>query len=125
MAATMIPFPRRSEQTSSEIEQVIRKWLNKISADYDLVNHVTERMLVFINQYACKTFEPAFNLPAPANMSAKEADAMLLSIQEGVDQAAEQVQEMINRIIVERFFLEIELYELARNEKKVRLKRTH
>ena len=121
----MIPFPRRSEQIPSEIEQVIRRWLNEMSADHDFVNHVTERMLIFIHQYACKTFEPAFNLPAPANMSAKEADAMLLSLQEGVDQAAEQVQEMINRIIIERFFLEIELYELQRNEKKVRLKRTH
>lgn len=121
----MIPFPRKSEQKAEEIEQVIRKWLNKMSADHDCVNHVTERMLIFINQYACKIFEPAFNLPAPANMSEKEAEAMLLSIQEGVDQAAEQVQEMINRIIVERFFLEIELYELQRTEKKVKLKRTH
>lgn len=114
----MIPFPQRIEQGANDLEQVIRKWLKEISADADFINHVTERMLVFINQYACQTFEPVFNLPAPAAMTEGEATAMLTAIQAGVDLAAGQVQEMMNKIIIDRFFLEVHIYELQKNNNK-------
>lgn len=125
MAAAMIPFPKKQEQNENELEVVLRKWLRELSPDPDMENHVTERMLHFVEHYASTMFEPVFNLPAPAQLSEKEAKAMLAAIQEGVDRAAEQVQEMINKIIIERFFLEVDIYRMRQSGDMPRLKKTH
>ena len=116
MTARIVPFPANAGQDRDEVEILLRKWLAELSPDSRFVNGVTERMLSFINNYASKTFEPAFNLAAPANMSEQEAAALLQSIEQGVGQSAREVQEMINRIIVERFLLEVELYNMRNNK---------
>ena len=111
MTAKVIPFPDRSEPNLSEIEQLIRSWLLNIAEDPEFVEQVAGRMMSFIQGYANKWFEPAFNLVVPPTLSLEERKALWRSIETGVDETARQVQEMINRIIVERFFLEVELYE--------------
>jgi hypothetical protein len=115
LTAKIIPFPKKPEPKLTEIENLIRRWLAAMSADHDLTGYVVNRMLFFIDKYASGSFEPVFNLPAPPNLSKTEAEALVLSIQKGVDNTANQVHEMINKIIIERFFLEIEIYK---NQKK-------
>ncbi|HWR44995.1 hypothetical protein [Sporomusa sp.] len=117
MAATIIPFPKKQGQDLTQVELLIRKWLSKLSNNNDLTECVVERMMLYVGQYGNKLFEPTFNLPVPPNFSKEEAEAMLCSIEKGVDDIAVQVQEMISRIIIERFFLEIELYENRQGEK--------
>ncbi len=111
MTAKVIPFPKKPGQNLTEIERLMRKWLAEISENKDLIEYVTNRMMIFIKKYASQSFEPTFNLPVPPNFSKEEAEALLRSIEKGVDDTAGQVQEMINKIIIERFFLEIEIYE--------------
>jgi hypothetical protein len=118
LAAKVIPFPQKSEINLTEIEWLIRKWLIEMSENCDLIEHVTERMMSFIDKYTNKWFEPTFNLAVPPHFTQEEASALLVSIEEGVDNTASQVHEMINRIIVERFFLEIEIYESLKKAEK-------
>jgi len=114
LTAKVIPFPKKPEQNLTETERLIRKWLVEMSTDNDLIEYVVDRMIMFIDKYANKSFEPTFNLSVPPNLSKEEAEALLLSIEKGVDNTAEQVCEMVNKIIVERFFLEIELYQMRK-----------
>ena len=111
MAASIIPFPKNHDQNLPEVEQLIRQWLTEMAASSDAVENIAERMMVFINKYATKEFEPTFDLPVPPNVSAEQAQALLASIEKGIDTTAQEVQEMINRIIIERLFLELEIYE--------------
>ena len=67
--------------------------------------------MFFIDKYVSKTFEPIIDLPAPKNLSREEAEAILSSIEKGIDHTAQEVQDMINRIIIERLYLELEIYE--------------
>lgn len=111
MPAKVIPFPDKSEPNLSNIETLIREWLFNVSDDPDFIERVAVRMMSFINNYANKWFEPTFNLLVPPTLTLAERKALWTSIETGVDDTAKQVQEMINRIIVERFFLEIEIDE--------------
>jgi hypothetical protein len=111
MAARIIPFPKASEPNISEIERLIRLWLAEMSDSRDFVETITARMMAFINKYTNRTFEPVFNLAVPPGLSPAQMRSLVVSIETGVDNTAIQVQEMINRIIVERLFLEVEIYE--------------
>ncbi len=116
MSANVIPFPQRSEPNLTEIEKLIRQWLVEMSSNNDLIEHVAGRMMAFINKYTNKIFEPTFNLAVPPNLTEEEVKALLFSIEKGVDNTADQVHRMINEIIVERFFLEIDMYESSHKE---------
>lgn len=118
MAAKVIPLPQKDDYNVNDVENLIRKWLAELSTDEALIETVTNRMVLFIDTYANTWFEPVFNLPVPAHFSQEEAEAMLASIEKGMDHTASQVQIMINKIIVERFFLEIELYETRNGLRK-------
>ena len=118
MAAKVIPLPQKDDYKVNDVENLIRKWLAELSTDEALIETVTNRMVLFIDTYANTWFEPVFNLPVPAHFSQEEAEAMLVSIEKGMDHTASQVQTMINKIIVERFFLEIELYETRNGLRK-------
>lgn len=121
MAASVIPFPQTPGQDLPEIENLIRNCLVEISANHDLIESVTGRMMDFIEKYASQSFEPTFNLPVPPGFSKEDAEALRCSIEKGVDNTAEQVQEMINKIVMERFLLEIEIYENRAKAGKPRL----
>lgn len=118
MAAKVIPLPQKDDYNVNDVENLIRKWLAELSTDEALIETVTNRMVLFIDTYANTWFEPVFNLPVPAHFSQEEAEAILASIEKGMDHTASQVQTMINKIIVERFFLEIELYETRNGLRK-------
>lgn len=118
MTAKVVPFPRKSKQNLTDMERLIRKWLLRMSADNDLIECVADRMMAFIDKYASKSFEPTFNLLVPPNLSEEEAKNLLVSIEMGVDNTAKQVYAIINQIIVERLFLEIEIYESQKSEKR-------
>lgn len=118
MVAKVVPFPQKTGYNVTEVEDLIRKWLVELSSNEDLIETVTTRMVRFIDTYANSWFEPIFNLPVPANFSQNEAEAILAAIEKGMDHTASQVQMMINKIIVERFFLEIELYEKHKDVKR-------
>ncbi|CQR72824.1 hypothetical protein SOV_02090 [Sporomusa ovata DSM 2662] len=111
MAAQVILFPAKSEPNLTEIEKLIREWLFNVSEDQDFIETVASRMISFINNYTNKWFEPTFNLVVPSTLTLEERKGLWVSIEAGVDETAKEVQEMINKIIVERFFLEIEIYE--------------
>lgn len=115
MAATIVPFPARSGQT--EVMERIRRYLAEISSDRELIDAVAAKMELFIDRYADKDFEPVFDLAVPAGISPREAQALLRSVEKGVDAAVEQFDRMISEIIVERMFLEIELYEQRKKER--------
>ena len=120
MTAKIVPFPVNSKQDCTEVEKIIRRWLQELPADLEFSDCVTTRMMSFISDYATRTFEPTFNLAAPAHMSESEAEALLRSIEKGVNNAACQVQEMINKIIIERFFLEVEMQKIRSSSRKPR-----
>lgn len=111
MSAAIVPFPSRDVQSLEEIDKLIRTYLAEITSDGNLIDHVGDRMKNFIENYAYKSFVPNFNLAVPPNMSQKQVDALLFSIEEGLQNNANQVQEMINKIIFERLYREVEIYE--------------
>jgi len=123
LAAKVIPFPTQSEPNLTEIEILIREWLFNISEEHDFIEHVATRMMSFISNYANKWFEPTFNLAVPPTLTLEERKTLVVSIETGVDDTAKQVQEMVNKIIVERFFLEVEMYESREKSKLVCPKR--
>jgi len=110
LTAKIIPFPTQTENPWEEVDRHIRAYLGEIAADNDFINYVGNRMRDFIEQYASKSFEPTFNLVVPPNLSKEQADVLLLSIDKGVRDTAEEVQEMVRKIIFERLHLEIEIY---------------
>ncbi|GMB01220.1 hypothetical protein [Pelosinus sp. IPA-1] len=110
MQSKIIPFPTQVENPCEEIERHIRMYLAEITADKDFINYVSNRMRDYIENYACKSFEPTFNLVVPPNLSREQADALLLSLDKGVKETAEEVQDMVGKIIMERLQLEIEIY---------------
>ena len=116
MAAKIIPFPDKYEPNVTEIEKLIRGWLCSMSDEHTFVDTVAARMMSFIQNYANTWFEPNFNLSVPPTLTFDERKALIASIETGVDETARQVQEMINRIIIERFLLEIELYETSKSQ---------
>lgn len=115
MSASIIPFPKKPDQNLIELEKIMRRWLAELSTDPDLIETVVKRMLTFIEQYASKSFEPVFDLPVPRNLSQEETELLLGAIEKGTDAMAQQVHQMINEIIIERFFLEVEIYK-TRND---------
>lgn len=111
MGAKIIPFPAKSEPNLPEIEKVIRGWLFNISEEPEFIDTVAGRMMSFINNYTNKWFEPVFDVMVPPAFTPEEKKTLVAAIEAGVDKTAREVQEMINRIIIERFFLEVEIYE--------------
>lgn len=120
--AKIVPFPQDSADNLDDVEKLIRKWLTEVSVDTQLIETVTHRMMFFISEYAFESFEPIFNLVVPASLSQAEAEILLHSINNGTDKLGEKVQLMINRIIVERFFIEIEIYKNSKQESPLCLK---
>ncbi len=115
MAASIVPFPSRSGQT--EVMERIRRYLAELSPDQELIDTVAAKMKLFVDRYADKDFTPVFDLAVPANISPREAQALLRSVEKGVDAAVGQFDRMICEIIVERMLLEIELYEQRKKER--------
>lgn len=118
MPAKVILFPSPNQQTLDEIDWRIRACLAAMELDENLINHVSGRMKNYIAKYASVTFDCNFNLAVPINMSEKEKNALLHSVDTGITATAAQVQEMVNKIIMERILLEIEIYEDRESQKK-------
>ena len=110
MTAKIILFPIQTESPWEKVDRHIRAYLAEIAADKTFINYVGNRMKDFIGKYASKSFEPTFNLIVPPNLSREQANALLFSIDKGVQNTAEQVQDMVSKIITERLHLEIEIY---------------
>lgn len=110
MTAKVIPFPGQNVPNLLEIETVVRKCLDELTGDDELVEHVSRRMMAFIEKYTCKTFSPTFNLPTPS-MTEEHKQAFLAALDEGIDSIAEQVYAMVNAIVRERLLLEVDIYE--------------
>lgn len=115
MSASIIPFPKKPDQNAAELEKIMRRWLAELSTDPELIETVVTRMLTFIERYASKSFEPVFDLPVPRSLCQEETEALLGAIEKGTDSMAQQVHQMINEIIIERFFLEVEIYKIRNN----------
>ncbi|MBP2636765.1 MAG: hypothetical protein H6Q72_2672 [Firmicutes bacterium] len=116
MAAKIIAFPDQSVPNATEIENVIREWLSRLSEDQEFIDTVADRMMSFIMNYTDKWVEPTFDLVVPPTLSREDRKTLLESIEKGVDDTARQVQEMVNRIIIERFFLEVDMYQSRKKE---------
>jgi ribonucleotide reductase alpha subunit len=110
VAAKVIPFPGKNFPSLPEIEAVVRKCLDELTGDGELVEHVSRRMMAYIEKYTFKTFSPTFNLPAPA-MTDEQKRAFVAALDEGIDSIAEQVYAMVNEIVRERLLLEVAIYE--------------
>lgn len=118
LTTKIIPFPHRLDLGVMDIEGVIKKWLAAVSTDEELNEQVLKRMIDYITEYTSNYFEPKFDLPIPAFLTEAQTQAIVQSVEKGIDDTAFQVQEMVNKIIVERFFLEIELYQAQKRQKK-------
>ncbi len=118
MPAKIIPFPYQNTSALDEIDQRIRASLASMSLDETLINHVGDRMKNYIEKYASTAFDCRFNLPVPYYMAQEERNALLKAVEAGIQDTADQVQEMVNQIILERISLEIELYESKNVQKK-------
>ncbi|AIF53438.1 hypothetical protein [Pelosinus sp. UFO1] len=110
MNAKIIPFPEQVETPLEEIDRQIRTCLAEIKADRDFIDYVATRMKYFIENYASTYFQMNFNLIVPPNLSPEQAEALVFSIEKGVQDNAKELQDMIRKIIMERLHLEIELY---------------
>lgn len=113
--AQITPFPRKTQKDVALVTDKIREYLAAMATDDAMVNKLAARMNLFIETYADIWFEPTFNLAVPSTMSQEETAALLLSIEKGVDQAAEQVNEIISKIIIERLLFEVQIYQNTRN----------
>ncbi|MEN6567679.1 MAG: hypothetical protein ABFC57_15450 [Veillonellales bacterium] len=111
MTAKIVPFPTLDVQSLAAIDKLIRTYLAEMTADNNLIDYVGDRMKDFIEKYAYKSFVPSFHLAIPPHMSQPQVDALLCSIEEGLQRNAGQMQEMINKIIFERLYREVEIYE--------------
>ncbi len=120
MSTKIIPFPTQVESPLEELDRHIRTYLAEITVDRDFINCIANRMRFFIENYATKSFQGNFNLIVPPNLSREQADALVLSIEEGVQKNAKEVQEMVRKIIMERLHLEIEIY-ISQKDIKYRL----
>lgn len=116
MTAKVIPFPIQAGPNSAEVANRIRACLRALSDDGDMVEHIVGRIMAFIEKYTCKTIEPYFNLPLRP-MSEEETKVFLTALDDGVETIATQVCDMVNQIIMERLFLEVEIYQLTRGLK--------
>lgn len=116
MAAKIVAFPNKSEPNLPEIEKVVREWLLQISEEQEFIDTIANRMMTFITNYTEQWVEPTFDLAVPAEFSREDRQVLLNSVEKGIDDMARQVQEMVNRIIVERFFLEVDLYNSQKKE---------
>lgn len=113
--AQITPFPRKTAKDVDLVADAVRNWLAAMTADDVLIDKVAARMKLFIETYADTWFEPTFNLAVPATLSPAETAALFASVEKGVDQAAEQVNETISKIIIERLQLEVQIYEMMAN----------
>ena len=114
MAAKVIPFPKQIESPGEELDRHIRAYLAEMDTDKEFINHVSQRMKSFIEQYASKSFEPTLNLVVPPNLSREQADALVVSIDTGIQNTIEDIQDMMRKIVLERLHLEIEIYSNLR-----------
>ncbi|HWQ62505.1 MAG TPA: hypothetical protein VN521_09355 [Negativicutes bacterium] len=112
MPARIVAFP--AERAQDEVDGRIRRYLAEVSTDAELVETVATRMKFFIDCFAAKTFRPVFDLAVPAGMSKEETRVLIRSIEKGVDAAAEKVEKMMCEIVIERLFLEVEIYKTRR-----------
>lgn len=106
--ATIVTLPVKREQ--EDVDSHIRRYLAAMSADAELIDTVARRMKTFIDRFASHTFMPVFDLAVPPGMTQQQAEALMRSIEKGVDAAAEQVERALCEIIIERLFLEVEIY---------------
>ena len=120
MTTKIIPFPHKLDPGVTDIEGVIKNWLAVVSTDEKLNEQVLKRMIDYITEYTSNYFEPKFDLPIPSFLTEAQTKAIVQSVEKGIDDTVFQVQEMVNKIIVERFFLEIELYQAHTRQKKWR-----
>lgn len=118
MSAQVIEFPSVMEQpkdgktqTLDAIDQLIRLTLNSMNLEEDLVNHVVGRMRDYIDQYASTEFNCKFDMLVPTHTTQSEKEAMKDCLDKGIDELANQVQTMVNKIIMERVMLEIKIYQ--------------
>lgn len=111
MPADIVVLQKRPRCSADSLDAMIRKYLQAISGDLCLIESVAARMKIYIAEYASLWFDPSFDLVVPAGISERDAKALLASVEAGVDRAAEQVNETISRIIIERMLLEVERYE--------------
>jgi hypothetical protein len=121
VAARIVSFPVKHEQT--EVEAHVRRVLEELSPDAELVDAVAARMKLFIDRFASHTFAPVFDLAVPPQMTQQQATALLRSIKKGVDAVVEQTERALCEIIIERLFLEVEIYRYkqdAANERPAR-----
>jgi hypothetical protein len=114
--AKIIPFPDKSGPNLAEVEKRIKGSLYALGSDDDMVEYVSGRVMAFIEKYTCKTFEPRFSLPLRP-MPEEQTRSFMQALEAGVDAIAEQVYDMVNKIIMERLFLEVEIYEATRGLK--------
>lgn len=109
MPADIVVLQKKPRCGADSLDGSIRKYLQAVSEDPGLVESVAARMKAYIDEYASLWFNPSFNLAVPAGISDKDAKALLASVEAGIDRAAEQVNETISRIIIERMMLEVQL----------------
>jgi len=120
MTAKIIAFSKEREQIPEKFDRLLRVYLTEMTTDSILVDYVGNRMKTFVEKYANIWFEPTLNLDVPPNMSQEQIDALLSSIEVGIQKHAIQVQEMVSNIIFERLYLEIEIYKTLTKNKSAK-----
>ena len=111
MDTKVILFPLREKAPWDTADEYIRNYLSKITTDKTFINHISQRMRHYIEKYAHKSFEPTFDFVVPPDFSQEYADAMVAALDAGIQAVALEVQDMMRKIIIERLFFEIEIYE--------------
>lgn len=112
--STKVQLPSENERILADVDRLIRLTLNSMNLDEELINHVAERIRDFVEKYASVTFNCRFDLAVPHCTTQEEKAVMQTCLDKGIEGLAAQVQGMVNKIIMERVMLEIEMFQERR-----------
>ena len=115
MTAKLVLFPNRQEsgiaETSHEsIRAILLEYLQEISSDPAFVHSISSRMTDYVLRYASRSYSPVIKMDFPSYLSAQDAESLLSSIDDTIQSAANEMNQLLKQIIIERLQFEIDVY---------------
>ncbi|WP_346356143.1 hypothetical protein [Azotosporobacter soli] len=115
MTAKLILFPSLKESSIEEtpretITNVLFEYLQEISTDNDFIHYISNRMTEFVLRYASRSYTPVVKMDFPSYLSTQDAESLLAAIDETIQSASNEMNQLLKQIIIERLQFEIDIY---------------
>jgi hypothetical protein len=111
--ADILPFPTKPVRDWAEIEKSLRAVLAQPGVPADMVEAVVTGMKPVVLKYS-RGFSTSLNLRLPAGATAQEGEAIGDAVRTCLTEMERQFQELMHEVLLDRLYLEIELYGLRR-----------